>query len=138
MFWQAASTEGNELPAPLTFTSGSPDFYKTHIVQSFPRALGSGLPEMPDQVTLRIRMQPIGLDGLQDLVASRDLKDTTVLQNMPTWDVVPLISWTPQAAQAQNLTYVDENDQPVSCVSPTAFNVGADKYAADNHVKCSP
>ncbi|HEX8794326.1 MAG TPA: multiheme c-type cytochrome [Polyangiaceae bacterium] len=138
MFWQAASTEGNELPAPVTFMMTDPNFYKTHIVQSFPRALGSGLPQIPDQVTLRIRLQPIGLDVLQDLVSSGDLKDKTILQNMPTWDVVPLLTWTPQAAQMQNLTYVDEDGQPVSCVSPTGFNVGADKYAAVNHMKCSP
>jgi hypothetical protein len=57
---------------------------------------------------------------------------------MPTWDVVPLLTWTPQAAQAQKLSYVDENGQPVTCVSPTGFNVGADKYAAVNHMKCTP
>lgn len=138
MFWQAASTEGNELPAPVTFTPTDPDFYKTHIVQSFPRALGSGLSGMPDQVTVRIRLQPIGLDVLQDLVSSGDLKDQSVLQNMPTWDVVPLVTWTPQLAAAANLTYLDEDGQPVSCVSPTNFNVGADKYPAVNHMKCSP
>ncbi len=138
MFWQAASTEGNELPAPVTFMMNDPSFYKTHIVQSFPRELGSGLPQMPDQVTLRIRLQPIGLDVLQDLVKSGDLKDQSILTNMPTWDVVPLLTWTPQAAQMQNLTYLDENGQPVSCVSPTTFNVGADKYPAVNHTKCSP
>jgi hypothetical protein len=138
MFWQAASTEGNELPAPITFNMTDPNFYKTHIVQSFPRALGSGLPRMPDQVTMRIRIQPIGLDVLQNLVQSGDLKDMSVLQNMPTWDVVPLVTWTPQLAQMQNLTYVDEDGQPIACVSPTAFNVGADKYPAVNHMKCSP
>jgi len=138
MFWQAASYEGNALPAPVTFNMTDPSFYKTHIVQSFPRALGSALPQMPDQVTLRIRLQPIGLDVLQDLVKSGDLKDMSVLQNMPTWDVLPLITWTPAAAMAQKLTYVDEDGQPVSCVSPTGFNVGADKYPAVNHMKCSP
>lgn len=138
MFWQAKSTEGNELPAPVTFMMTDPNFYKTHIVQSFPRALGSGLPQMPDQVTLRIRLQPIGLDVLQDLVNSGDLKDKSVLKNMPVYDVVPLLTWTPQAAKMQNLTYVDEDGQPVTCVSPTGFNVGADKFPAVNHMKCSP
>jgi hypothetical protein len=138
MFWEAASYEGNALPAPTTFDMTQMAFYKTHVVQSFPRAVGSTLPQMPDQVTLRIRLQPIGLDVLQDLVKSGDLKDMSVLANMPTWDVVPLLTWTPQAAQAQKLTYVDDNGEPVTCVSPTGFNVGADKYAAVNHMKCSP
>jgi hypothetical protein len=138
MFWQAATYDGNALPAPVTFDMTQMAFYKTHIVQNFPRALGSGLPQMPDQVTLRIRIQPIGLDVLQDLVKSGDLKDMSVLQNMPTWDVLK-ITWTPQLAQAQNLTYVDMDGEPVSCVSPNGFNVGADKYPAPtHHMKCSP
>jgi hypothetical protein len=147
MFWQAASYDGNALPAPVTFDMTQMAFYKTHIVQSFPRPLGSALPQMPDQVTLRMRLQPIGLDVLQDLVKSGDLKDMSVPQNMPTWDVLPLdaggqalLTWTPAAAQAANLTYVDEDGQPVSCVATTAsFKVGADKYPAPTHqMQCSP
>jgi hypothetical protein len=133
MFWQAATTQGNELPAPVTFVSTNPDFYKTHIYQTFPRDMTAALPQVPDEVTLRIRLQPIGLDVLDDLVSSGDL-DAGVAAAMPTFDVVPLVTWTPQMA---NLTYLEEG-QPVSCVSPTGFNVGADKTLATDHTSCSP
>lgn len=133
MFWQAASTQGNELPAQLTFDATDPRYYQTHVVQYFPRAPSATLPAMPDQVTLRVRLQPIGLDVLNDLVATGDL-DASVPAEMPTYDVLPLLTWT---ASAATLTY-DENDVLVSCVSATAFNVGATKNPAVDHTLCSP
>ena len=133
MFWQAASTEGNELPAPVTLDTTDPRYYQTHIYQRFPRALNAALPQMPDKVTMRIRIQPIGLDVLNDLVASGDLDGGTVAA-MQTFDVTPILEWTPQAA---TLTY-QEDGVPVTCVSGTNFNVGADKSLAVNHTKCAP
>lgn len=133
MFWQAATTEGNELPAPVTFDPTSPDYYRTHIEQFFPRALNGVLPQIPDQVTLRIRLQPVGLDVLDDLVSTHDL-DAGVAAAMPTYDVTPLVTWTPQTA---TLMY-EENGTPVTCVSPSNLNVAADKNPAASHMNCSP
>jgi hypothetical protein len=133
MFWQAASTESNELPAPVTFDPTNPDYYKTHIVQYFPRAVDGALTQMPDQVTLRIRIQPVGLDVLDDLVSTGDL-DAGIAAAMPILDVTPLVTWT---AATATLTY-QEDGQPVACVSPSNLNVAADKTPATNHMKCSP
>jgi hypothetical protein len=133
MFWQAATTQGNELPAPVTFDPTSPNFYKTHIYQTFPRDPTAVLSQMPDQVTMRIRLQTIGLDVLDDLVSTGDL-DAGVAAAVPTFDVVPLVTWTPATA---NLMYLEE-DEPVTCVSPSSFNVGADKTLATDHTLCSP
>jgi len=133
MFWQAASTEGNELPVQVTFDPTDPRFYQTHVYQRFPRALNAVLPQMPDKVTMRIRLQPVGLDVLNDLVASKDL-DPAVAKSMPIFDVVPLLTWT---AQAATLTY-DEDGVPVACVSTSNFNVAADKTLATDHMKCTP
>ncbi|HEY8042195.1 MAG TPA: multiheme c-type cytochrome [Polyangiaceae bacterium] len=134
MFWQAATTEGNELPVQVTFDTTDPRYYQTHIFQRFPRALNAVLPQMPDKVTMRIRLQPVGLDVLADLKSSGDLTDPGVAAAMPTFDVAPLVTWTPQAA---TLTY-QEDGQPVACVSTTNFNVAADKNLAQNHTKCAP
>jgi hypothetical protein len=135
MFWQAASVESNELPAQVTFDTTDPRFYQTHILQQFPRALNAVLPEVPDQVTLRMRIQPVGVDVLQSLVASGDL-DAGVVAEMPIFDVTPLVTWTPATA---TLTYQDlETGQPVACVSPSGLNVMAQTTPATNHVKCSP
>lgn len=132
-FWLAASTEGNELPAPVTFNPTDPNYYRTHIVQSFPRALGAALPKMPDQVTLRFRIQPVGLDVLDDLISTGDL-DAGIAAAMPVLDVTPLVTWT---AATATLTY-QEDGQPVSCVSPSNLNVAADKNPAPSNMNCSP
>lgn len=137
MFWQAASTQGNELPMPVTTDPTDPRYYQTHVYQRYPRGLNAVLPKVPDQVTLRIRLQPIGLDVLDDLVQSGDL-DPSVAAAMPTFDVAPLLTWTPAAAAAQNLTYQDDDGEQVTCVSDTALNVAADKFLAPENAGCSP
>ena len=102
-------------------------------MQSYPRALDGALKQMPDQVTLRIRIQPVGLDVLDDLVSTGDL-DAGIASAMPVLDVTPLVTWT---AATATLTY-QENGQPVACVSPSNLNVAADKTPAVNHMNCSP
>jgi hypothetical protein len=136
MFWLAATTQGDELPVQVTFDMTSSLYYQTHIVQNFPRALNAVLPQMPDQVTMRIRIQPIGLDVLNDLVGGGYL-DASVAAAIPMFDAAPLLTWTPQAAAAAKLTYL-EDGQPVTCVSSTAFNVAGDKNPATSNKGCSP
>jgi hypothetical protein len=146
MFWQAVSTEGNELPALTTFDTTNPAFYRTHVVQTFPRgssAAATAGAVLPARVTLKVHLQPIGLDVLDDLVGSGDL-DPAVRDAMPTFDVgwstssdagVASLEWTPDTATA---SYV-ENGATVTCVTaPFGFNVAADKTTATNHVYCSP
>jgi nitrate/TMAO reductase-like tetraheme cytochrome c subunit len=143
MFWQAASSEGNELTMPVTTDKTDPRYFQTHIYQRFPRALNTTLQQMPDQVTLRIRVQPIGLDVLDDLVDSGDL-DAGLTGAMPTFDVAPLLTWTPAAAAAcqtglgSPCTYQDDDGEMVTCVTPTGFNVAADKTLATQNAGCSP
>jgi hypothetical protein len=134
MFWQAASYETNQLPAPVTLDAGDPRFYQTHVVQTFPRGTAT-LPQMPDRVSMRLRVQPIGRDVLDDLVASGDL-DPKLREAMPTMDLgtPTLLEWT---AAAATLTYVEAPFQ-VACVSNAAFNVTADKVPATDHVRCKP
>ncbi|HEY3822356.1 MAG TPA: multiheme c-type cytochrome [Polyangiaceae bacterium] len=136
MFWQAARSEGNELTMPVTTDKTDPRYYQTHIYQNFPRALNATLPQLPDQVTVRIRLQPIGLDVLDDLVSTQDL-DAGFAAAMPTFDVAPLLTWTPAEAMTEGLTY-EENGEPVTCVSATGFNVAADKNLATENAGCTP
>ena len=51
---------------------------------------------LPDKVTLRLLMRPMGLDVLQSLVDSGDL-DPAVVGAMPTFTVVNEITWTEAA-----------------------------------------
>jgi hypothetical protein len=133
MFWQAVTTTGNEIPALATFDPLDARFYQTHVEQFYPRSRAP-LPAMPDRVTFRLRLQPIGLDVLNDLVASGDL-DPAIAAAMPTWDVMPLLEWN---AQTATLRYQDTDGTPVTCVSTTGFNVSADKTAATSLASCGP
>ena len=55
---------------------------------------------------------------------------------MPTWDVTPLLEWTPATAAA--LQYTDPDGTPVTCITATNFNVAADKTPAPANKDCSP
>ena len=139
MFWQAASTKANEIPALATFDQLDPRFYETHVEQVYPRSGTNpmSLPQMPDRVTFRMRLQPVGLDVLNNLVDSGDI-DPGFPGKMPTFDVSFLsadggvqsaLEWTPQAAAS--LAYQDEYDQTIAtCVATSGFNVGATKVRA--------
>ena len=134
MFWQAESLEGNELPGQATFDPTDPRFYQTHIVQSFPRGTGA-LPKAPDKVTMRVRLQPMGLDVLDDLVASKDL-DPAVRAAMATTDVGASgpLTWTAATATS---TYTDGRTS-YACITTTNFNVVSDKVPAVDHTRCTP
>jgi hypothetical protein len=64
----------------------------THSVQKQYRA--SGPAGLPARVTARLRMRPIGMDVLEDLVASRDL-DPAIVAQMPTFSFGAELEWTP-------------------------------------------
>jgi len=100
--------------------------------------------QTPDRVTLRLRLQPVGLDVLDDLIQSGDL-DPSVRSSMPTYDIsfsptvdMPLLEWTAANISMANLRWFEDSDAtPVYCVSPSGLNVQT-RTPAMNHVKCSP
>jgi hypothetical protein len=137
MFWQAASAEGDELPAQATFDPSDRRYYQTHIQRFWP-GTGRSLGRVPDHVTMRVQLQPIGLDVLDDLISSGDL-DSSLRAMMPTFTVGAqnvALTWTSAAATA---SYIDQNTgNPVYCVTETNFNVQSDKVPAPVNAHCSP
>ncbi|MGH7269496.1 MAG: multiheme c-type cytochrome, partial [Polyangiaceae bacterium] len=155
MFWQAASTEGDELPALGSFSGLSSGAYN-HRVQLYPRSgapiVVSGSNIVPDDVKVRVRIQPVGLDVLRDLAGGGYL-DAGVAANMPIFDVSltgPVLpgdtdggtfnglEWTPSTATIRNGAADPYGGGGAStCVASTsAFTpTGA---LATNHTKCSP
>jgi hypothetical protein len=136
MFWEAAEYESNLLPVQLTFDQSDPRFYQSHVYQNYPR---SGLLDtFPDRVTLRVYIQPVGLDVFDDLVESGDLVDgPSVSVQALRSALVPLtvgeeLTWTLDAADEN---YV-EGGLPVACVSDTNLLANADKVPAVNHQRC--
>ena len=133
MFWQAASFEANPLPALTTFDVADPTFYQTHKTRVFPV---SGAPiATPDRITMRVRLRPMGLDVLDDLIASGDL-DPAIRSAVPTLGVGALVEWTKATATS---TYLDRSTGSlVSCVTNTNLNVQADKFPAATRGRCKP
>ena len=136
MFWEAAEYESNLLPAQVTFDPSDPRFYQSHVYQNYPRS--SLLATYPDRVTLRIFLQPVGLDVFDDLVESGDLVDTDSYRvaelraKLAPLSVGQELTWTRESA---NENYI-EAGLPVACVSTTNLLANADKVPAVNHERC--
>ncbi len=101
---QTHTDYGSELP-PLkspTDATGSAAFINSsyiHVWRYFPQTTKANptgqLQRTPAKVTMRVLLQPVGLDVLNDLVDSGDLDpgpDGAVLTNMPTYEVSLLSS----------------------------------------------
>jgi hypothetical protein len=96
MFWDAEKSpahpdgyESNLLPpSTTTYVEG-----KHAVLQQYRLRSKQGTPA---RVTARLRMRPIGLDVLSDLVASKDL-DPAVVAQMPTFTFGTQIEWTREA-----------------------------------------
>jgi hypothetical protein len=95
MFWEAEKSpqhpdgfESNLLPgANVTYLPGRHAIVKQYRI--------SGPEGLPARVTARLRLRPIGMDVLRDLVASGDL-DESILAQMPTLDFGHRLEWTPK------------------------------------------
>jgi hypothetical protein len=109
MFWQAAKSaehpdgyESSALPpATTTYIEGK------HAVLKQYRA--SGPDGLPARVTARLRMRPIGLDVLQDLVQSGDL-DPAIVAQMPTLSFGAQIDWTQDSGLLQPVSANPKTD----------------------------
>jgi hypothetical protein len=134
MFWQAQKpSESYQLPGQITYDPMDACFYETHVYQTFPRQ--TALTTAPDRVTMRVRLQSIGLDVIDDLTGSGDLTNSTVRANIPTYDVgsSPLVEWTPaKASYGYTMTGI-----PYTCVTNTSGSFTPQVPAATN-LYCKP
>jgi hypothetical protein len=116
MFWEIASVESNGIPGPATRVATQPGYDQTHAVRKFPRALNSWIDAPFDaerlRVELRVRIQPIGYDVLDDLVATghlqpsiRDaMRSRTLLLNK-SFARPELVARTPALARFNELSF---------------------------------
>lgn len=81
MFWDVAQITPGTISAPVTRVVGAPGYDATHAVRAFPLALDSWISAPFDRtrlrVELRLRLQAIGYDVLDDLVSSGHLAQAT-------------------------------------------------------------
>lgn len=86
MLWDVAAVEGRALPAPVTLDPRDPAY--DHTRRFTWRISGAA----PDTVTARVLVRPMGLDILDDLVASGDLDPS--LASTPTLQVsASVVTW---------------------------------------------
>jgi hypothetical protein len=139
MFWEGSSYESNLLPAPATFDPSDPRSYQTHVEQKYPRG-ESYLSAYPDRVSVKVMLEPFGLDVLDDLVQSGDLADNDSFtlaeleSHLAPRQIGAELDWSPDTAAP---TFVADG-LPMSCITSTALNFRADTVPAVNHQLCAP
>ena len=97
MFWEAGREPASKLLPPLTSVDAP------HSVPCRYRIPGG---KRPARIELRMRMRPVGIDVLQDLVDSGDL-DPKVIDKMPTFDMRNTVGVWTAANGAFQQTQVD-------------------------------
>ena len=109
MFWEAAPSELH----PDGFTSHALPVATTSYVAGAHSVIrqyrASGPDGLPARVTARLRMRPIGLDVLHDLVESGDL-DPAVVEEMPTFTLGAELEWTPEDGLMKTIQAAPESD----------------------------
>ena len=134
MFWEAATVTSNLLAGPAPPTPAMPVPMGAHVRWELPKA-GSGrqLPAVPDRITMRVRIKPVGDEVLRDLIASGDL-DAAVAAEVPTIDVPSTkIEWTLAKVNFTETT----RGTTLLCVAPPRFR-SAGTTLAVSHASCVP
>jgi hypothetical protein len=88
MFWDIARVEHKTIGAQRTSDPSHPDFYQGHELRRFPRDSNVYVSGVPDRVTARVRLRPMGLDVIDDLVRSGHL-DPSLRSAFPIFDLLP-------------------------------------------------
>ncbi len=88
-FWEAASYESELLPAATALSPLDPAWIDTHVIRTF------GVVGAPSRVEMRLKLRPIALDVIDDLIASGDL-DPKHRDALPTFTLKATeLVWTP-------------------------------------------
>ncbi len=86
--WQARELESSTLGGSVTTDLTDPAYYHS-VTRTYP-----ALPDVPDTITMKVHIRPIGLDIIDELVASGDL-DAAVRDRIPTFTPESaVIEWT--------------------------------------------
>jgi hypothetical protein len=93
MFWNIVDVETALLPAPTALDPNDPEYTNVHIPRRY-RIIG----ETPDRITVKVKIRPIGLEVLDELVQTGDL-DPVYIAAQPTFEMrAAAVTWTPDRA----------------------------------------
>jgi len=134
MFWEATTVRGNGVPGSVMANVMDPtSFNRSHPKKLYPET--GMLPMMPDRVTLKLHLQAIGDDVLQDLVDSGDLDASIpplvaryVLGGAASFD------WTPATAVPK----MDTTGTALLCVVKPITYRGDNTTPAVSNAHCMP
>jgi hypothetical protein len=85
-FWQAAELREGTLPVATSLDPLDPGFLAGHALREFP-AQGQ-LAQVPERVTVRVRLEPVGRAVLTELVEAGHLSEA-IVPAMPTHSLLP-------------------------------------------------
>jgi hypothetical protein len=85
-FWEAAELRAGTLPVATSTNPLAPGFLAGHAVREFPTR--GALAQVPERVTVRVRLEPIGREVLSSLIDSGHLEPAAAAA-MPTHDLLP-------------------------------------------------
>lgn len=92
-FWAADRYEGQLLIAPTAIAPWDPAYVNPHYRRAYQ------IPGLADRITLRVFLQPIGVDILDKLIESGDL-DPVIRERMPTFELRnSFVEWTPELGE---------------------------------------
>ena len=94
LFWEAAPSQAHPSGYESNLLEVRKDElgYGTHFVEKAYELWGTNGGELPARVTARLRIRPIGMDVLSELVSSGDL-DPSVVSEVPTFTFRAQIEW---------------------------------------------
>ena len=88
MHWEIRSTTSTALPGPTALSPLDPDWTDPHREREFV------MPDFPTRVSMRVRIRPIGLDILDELIETGHL-DPGIREVMPTFTLAATeLEWT--------------------------------------------
>jgi hypothetical protein len=134
--WQGATHDSNTMPAAATLDPLDPRFYATHFARNYPGP-GRRMAAAPDRVRARVRLQPIGYDVLDELVATGDLS-REIRDRMVVHDLNPdaVLEWS---STAPAVTWVDRDTSEVwSCVTTSNMDLRSVRTPAPVRTRCGP
>ncbi len=87
MVWNSVATESSVLPPQTPLTRDDPRYVEPHMFRTWSAG------EKPARVRMAVHLRPIGLEIVDDLIASGDL-DPKYKARLPTWTLAPtVIEW---------------------------------------------
>jgi nitrate/TMAO reductase-like tetraheme cytochrome c subunit len=90
-FWEATRFESKQLPPPAGRTA------KEDPTVQHAYAVDGGAGGIPDRVTMAVHIRPLDVDILEDLLASGDLTDRSLLDKIATFTLASTeLEWKPQ------------------------------------------